>query len=441
LPFVYCPTCGRPVPFTGAFAFVVCPHCRAQVHIARASPVPPEAPPPYPSAAGTDRVAPPPTGWPVPPSPGWPQPPPPGAPAPYPLPAPHLIQYVGPPVPGDEPLARRAARFVTSVATALVMFVLANNLAFLLGAAPTAVDYALSTTEPVTYLFLITPLPVAVVGLSGAVAAAWHMALVATITLSAALFVREHARGAFEHFGRVLMGNGSPHLDDPNGFYLMARLFTLSIFTTELVFILAQAVGSQPTIPAGITEAPAGELLIALAHASVWEEVVTRVLLLGVPLLAVCRAGRGKLDRPAWRYLVGGKIPLDTPAVAFLLFSSVAFGLAHVSGWDLWKVPGSFVAGLVFGFLFLRLGLHAAVLCHFLHDYLPVAGFLGATQGYLFLLSAVFLALMVIGSVNFIRYLFVLREIWLHRGVPPHLGGPQPEAPEPPAAPGAPPGA
>ncbi len=390
---------------------MVCRKCHAQIHIDRAKRVPESAGPEYPSAAGTDRVGPVSSE---------------AAAHAYVLPTAAEITLVGPPLPTDDLLLVRAARFGTATAAALVLFLLANNLILLIAGAPLAAGYAAGTDSVVVDLYLITPVPVGVAGLAGLAAAAWHLALVAVITASCVLFLRQHGRGALQNFSRVLLGPGSPRLDEPNGIFLMARLFCVSVFATETVYILARLFGGVPNIPEGITSADPGQLLITLAHASVWEEVVSRSLLLGLPLLAVHWSGRGSLDRPAWRYLTGGKLALDGPAVAFLLFSASAFGLAHVASWDLWKLPGSFVAGLVFGVLFLRLGLHAAIVGHFLHDYLPVAGVLGSTEGYALLLAIMLLAMELVGAANFIRYLFVVREVIRFGAVPPYLGGPTP---------------
>src|SRR5207249_6609828 len=50
-------------------------------------------------------------------------------------------------------------------------------------------------------------------------------------------------------------------------------------------------------------------------------------------------------------------------AWVFLIASSVIFGLAHAPGWGLWKVIPAMVAGLGFGYLFLRHGIAAAIPC------------------------------------------------------------------------------
>jgi hypothetical protein len=163
-----------------------------------------------------------------------------------------------------------------------------------------------------------------------------------------------------------------------------------------------------------------------LAHASVWEELVVRVLLLGLPLLVVEAGGGRGAPRAPWRYLLGGKIEVNGAAIGFLLFSATVFGLAHVPGWDLWKFLPAFVTGLLLGYLFLRYGLHAAIVMHFLTDYFLATLVLGVPGGYAVLLALMLIFMEAVGGVNVVRYYYVLREVWFNGGVPAYLGGPAP---------------
>ena len=56
------------------------------------------------------------------------------------------------------------------------------------------------------------------------------------------------------------------------------------------------------------------------------------------------------------------------PASLFLLASSIVFGLAHGPGYGDWKIAPVAVAGLAMGYLFLRHGLHVAIMFHFATD-------------------------------------------------------------------------
>lgn len=48
--------------------------------------------------------------------------------------------------------------------------------------------------------------------------------------------------------------------------------------------------------------------------------------------------------------------------------AAVLFALAHLSGWDLIKLPQVFVLGIVLGYLFMEYGLYACILAHSVFD-------------------------------------------------------------------------
>ncbi|MCI0497423.1 MAG: CPBP family intramembrane metalloprotease, partial [Thermoplasmata archaeon] len=131
----------------------------------------------------------------------------------------------------------------------------------------------------------------------------------------------------------------------------------------------------------GLRELEDWEAAFYLANASVYEEIATRVVLIGLPLLAI-HAVRGRMA-PLHRYVVGGGFRLDRPAVFLVAFSSWVFAYAHVVyGWDAWKLPPTLLGGAMFGYLFLRRGLHASILFHFMIDYLQMVDLLSYPAWY-----------------------------------------------------------
>src|SRR5207245_3280729 len=107
----------------------------------------------------------------------------------------------------------------------------------------------------------------------------------------------------------------------------------------------------------------------------------------------------------AWRYVLGGVLRNDSPKEALavgwaLLFASSAiFGLAHAPGWGLWKVVPAMVAGLGFGYLFLRHGIGAAILAHFVNDYAIPLSYEGVGgEALMILIDLLVLGLAVAGS-------------------------------------------
>lgn len=139
------------------------------------------------------------------------------------------------------------------------------------------------------------------------------------------------------------------------------------LFLNSVVVLLTEAFWGGIPIPT--EDAETWELLFILANASVWEELVTRVILIGVPLIFVDVIRNRVRSRKA-SYLLGGGFEFGVPEVALILISAAVFGVAHVPSWGLWKLFPSAVAGAAFGYLFLRHGLAAAIVLHFAFDYL-----------------------------------------------------------------------
>ncbi|MCK4614852.1 MAG: CPBP family intramembrane metalloprotease, partial [Thermoplasmata archaeon] len=134
------------------------------------------------------------------------------------------------------------------------------------------------------------------------------------------------------------------------------------------------------------------------------EELVDRVLLIGIPLYLIhnygTRKNRNRPDpnrpediypvpgrRPDLprhdvdnkgllslftslfrkenrKYFLGGGLELNTQAVLLLFISSMVFSISHI-GWDWTKLIPTFLGGMILGVLFLRKGLHACILLHF----------------------------------------------------------------------------
>ena len=147
------------------------------------------------------------------------------------------------------------------------------------------------------------------------------------------------------------------------------------------------------------------------AQASVWEELITRVLLLGVPLLIVAIV-MNKVKDPK-HYILGGGFQFGKPELALLVISSAMFGFAHSFSWDLYKVLPAFFAGLAMGYLFLKFGLYAAIMFHFFTDYLSISisvwpNNTGLETG----LSLLILVFVAVGIIYFVHYSFKAFELF-----------------------------
>jgi hypothetical protein len=143
-----------------------------------------------------------------------------------------------------------------------------------------------------------------------------------------------------------------------------------------------------------------------LANASVYEELITRVLLIGVPLLIyeVLSHNLGLSEsqhNSLFRYIVGGNIPIGSKEIYLILFSSLTFGLAHTPGWDYYKVLPTFISGIAFGYLFLSKGIHTAIILHFAFDYLQMPWRLANLQTFEVLSDLLILFWLLIGFIYF----------------------------------------
>jgi hypothetical protein len=156
--------------------------------------------------------------------------------------------------------------------------------------------------------------------------------------------------------------------------YVVATLFMAVLSFNIIYYLFIQGAGASPTTPS-FSSQELWQIIYGFARASVWEEVVSRILLIGLPLLLVDQLllSPDRKMRKIHQYILGGGLTIGRREAILLVFSSIMFGAAHAAGgWDLFKIVPAAVAGLAFGYLFLRLGVYAAILLHFSTDFLSV---------------------------------------------------------------------
>lgn len=143
--------------------------------------------------------------------------------------------------------------------------------------------------------------------------------------------------------------------------YWLVMLFCVDLLIS-MALGLATSNGDVPDFDTGRT----GKALFEFANAAFWEETCTRVLYIGVPMAVaalICKKEK------AWKYIFGG-FGFSRLGLVLLVIASFVFGYAHMSGWGWWKVLPTFIAGLIMGYLYMRFGLHVAIVNHFITDYL-----------------------------------------------------------------------
>ena len=247
-------------------------------------------------------------------------------------------------------------------------------------------------------VFVVLPIFVTLFTLSGPALFAYYILLIFAIMASAAWVYATSAKTfTNEILGKAKSREHSPLFDT---FALLCATLFFTYAVVVLIFLFGGNLGTN------VSTGTLADSLFLLANAAVWEEVAVRVLLIGVPLLII-HAAMKRTRKGAHHYLLGGGFKFGLVETLLVLVSAVIFGVAHwVGGWPLWKIPDAAVAGVAFGYLFLRHGLPSAILLHFVNDYLTMPTDVFSTTtgalGILTVMLVLFWAL--IGSVFFAYY-------------------------------------
>jgi hypothetical protein len=247
----------------------------------------------------------------------------------------------------------------------------------------------------------------------------WTAAIVAVTVASLAVLVVRDRRPLWE---AIRMGA------DRMPAKLRSRSATVAIMQTFMaVTALSVVVGilTNPPEPSFFTEIPEWYLIFSLLNAPVYEELIFRVLMIGAPMalgslvLRVSGITRGRVPAGSTRgryllgslrYLLGGglsrrsSLTVLLPALLFLGASSLVFGLAHAPGYGGWKVLPAGVAGLAMGYLFLRHGLHAAIIFHFATDVFIATAYLAGVDSPLWIAMNLGFFLLIVPGTGFLVY-------------------------------------
>ncbi len=248
-------------------------------------------------------------------------------------------------------------------------------------------------------VFIVLPVFVTLFTLSGPALFAYYIFLIFAIVASAAwVFATSSRTFTNEILGKAKSREHSAMFDT---FALLCATLFFTYATVVLIVLFGGSLGSS--VSTGTT----ADTLFLLANAAVWEEIAVRVLLIGVPLLIIHTA-MSRTRKGAHHYILGGGFKFGVPETILVVVSSIIFGIAHwVGGWPPWKIPDAAVAGVAFGYLFLRHGLPSAILLHFVNDYLtmPTELFSSTTGGLGILTVLLVLFWALIGGVFFAYYL------------------------------------
>ena len=204
-------------------------------------------------------------------------------------------------------------------------------------------------------VFIIAPGIIKLFYINGIALDLYWFIIVAAITASVAILL-------WEFYKVVEKPEPGRSVDfKKSSMYWLVMLFCADMLISMVVG-LAISNGNVPDFDTGFS----GEALFAFANAAFWEEICTRVLYIGVPMAIVALICK---KEKAWKYIFGG-FGFSRLGLVLLVIASFVFGYAHMSGWGWWKVIPIFIGGMMMGYLYMRFGLHVAIVNHFITDYL-----------------------------------------------------------------------
>lgn len=219
------------------------------------------------------------------------------------------------------------------------------------------------------WLYIITPYIVNFAELNDWSFLLYYVLLVAAIAASLIWMVVKSARPLVSELKLDYPEKGHSPL------YIISTILMAVLAFNVIYYMVVEMAGIGTNTPSFDTRA-LWQTLYSFAAASVWEEVVSRILLIGVPLLLIAAVRRGRENQQPMRkvsnYILGGGFKIGRTEAVLMVFSSVMFGAAHIWSWDLYKFFPAAVAGLAFAYLFLKLGVYASILMHFGIDFMSV---------------------------------------------------------------------
>lgn len=263
-------------------------------------------------------------------------------------------------------LVSRFKNFFSLLAILTFLVVLIVNFAIMLWSLGWIPENMLDAS---TIIYVVLLVPVRIGSISGYPFVFYFFFLVGAVTLSFIMLFYTGGSDLGKHLKKSITSGlkDEGKLDSP--ITRLVFIFTAMIFVNYIYVIILLSQGTTPSSP-NIDQLALWERIYSMTRAAVWEEILIRVVFIGL-IMAVWGAIKGK-KKNALRYIYGGFGTEDSFVLLPILISSTIFAVAHLGSWDLYKLPTTFIAGLAFGYLFVKDGLHSAILLHFIWDYMNI---------------------------------------------------------------------
>jgi hypothetical protein len=292
-------------------------------------------------------------------------------------------------------VAAVAGLFLVFICGVMLSFEIFTAIAVSADILPSIGDYSLG-------IIILTPTPVAAFRIEGVFAFLYYLFIITSVIVSFILLVYFSYKAFAGNLGkstdRCRREQDIVDSVKMTPLFAVVTLFAATISFNIIFNTIIVSSGGEPFSPPPSDPVWIDQYLYM--NASVWEEVICRMLLIGAPMavLGLMLREKGSAGR-----LFGG-FGMSREALVFILVSSMIFSYAHLSGWDVFKIVPTFVTGLALGYLFVKFGLYASIMLHFLINYMSSLEWMIGSAGSL--LAVLFLIVVAaVGAVFIVRYL------------------------------------
>lgn len=266
---------------------------------------------------------------------------------------------------GSKDILIRLINFSSVFALFLFLAYLVLNTSILIWSLEWVPQY-LAESETMIYVVLLIPVPV--VEITGTTFILYFFIIAFFILFSYIMIFYLGIEDFLRYVKETIVSKGENTSTIKSPIPRLAFIFMALLFFSYSYYMILESIGISPSTP-GLDQFDLWQIIYLMARAAVWEELLVRTVFLGLPMLLYIFKKRNKWE---WNYLYGGFGLKERFVIIPILLSSTIFAVAHLGGWDLYKLPPTFIAGLVFGYIYAKDGLHSAILLHFIWDFLSV---------------------------------------------------------------------
>ncbi len=254
-------------------------------------------------------------------------------------------------------------------------------------------------------LYVLAPVPISLFSFSdpgGFIF--YYLCLVAAVVVSFLLAIGLDGKKLVSDMASSVR-DGRLRLSTDTSWAMIGQLFCTYLFFSSAYLLFLSMFGVDMASPS--TESyPQWYLLFELLNASVYEEIATRLVFLGVPLFLIA-LGSGVHGRPLLKELLGGSGRMKPYTWVLIIASATIFGIAHIPSWDIYKLAPTLFAGLILGYVYVKKGIWASILFHFVVDYFAASAIVSSQGGHLGMVIFLVLAFVVFtiaGCLFFMYY-------------------------------------